>query len=591
MSVIRRWGLPAFLLCLPALTQPCAARAADDNPGAKTPEAGIREALKNVINEGADMYNGQGKYTERDYLGCFHLYQGALLAVRPQLSAHPDLQKAIDEGLENALNTPDPTKRAFVLRAVIDEVREGVRSDKTTGTPGTKTLWDRLGGEAGVSKVVDDFVAAAATDPKVDFSRGGKYKLDEATVAHLKKELIDFFSSATGGPFEYKGKSMKEVHKGMGITNAQFDASVADLTVALEKNGVKHDDIEAVLGAVEKTRKDIVEGAAPPPPPPPPASVETKGTVKSAEKDRIVVIDAEKKDRILEVTSDTKVTIDGKESKAENIKPGDSVIVFSKEGKATKIEVKGPAEPPPPPPPPKEKTTTGKVNKVDLDNKTVSVKDDTGKDHAFTIGTDAKVTISGKDGKLGDLKVDETASITEVDGKVTKIEVKGPSTPPGSETLWDRLGGEANVAKVVDDFVNTAAKDPKVNFFRDPTYKPSKEQVAELKTKLVEFVSSATGGPLKYKGKDMKEAHKGLKPPITDAEFDATMADLKAALEKNGAKPEDAKALLDIVEGTRKDIVEDKGGGRQAEAARGQEAGRQVIRGRIDARHFGERPA
>ena len=55
-----------------------------------------------------------------------------------------------------------------------------MKSDKTTGTPGPKTLWDRLGGEAGVSKVVDDFVAAAATDPKVDFSRGGKYKLDDA---------------------------------------------------------------------------------------------------------------------------------------------------------------------------------------------------------------------------------------------------------------------------------------------------------------------------------------------------------------------------------------------------------------------------
>ena len=534
MSVIRRWGLPAFLLCLPALALPCAARAADDNPGAKTAEAGIREALKNVINEGADMYNGQGKYTERDYLGCFHLYEGALITVRPLLSAHPDLQKVIDDGLENARNTPDLTKRAFVLRTVIDEVREGVNSGKTAGP---KTLWERLGGEAGVSKVVDDFVAAAATDPKVDFSRGGKYKLDDATVAHLKKELIDFVSSATGGPFPYKGKSMKEVHKGMGITDAQFDAAAADLKAVLETNGVKHDDVKAVLGAVETTRKDIVEGAAPPPPPPPPASVETKGTVKSAEKDRIVVIDAEKKERILEVAADTKVTIDGKPGKAEDIKKGDTATVTSKEGKATRIEVKGSAEPPPPPPPPpppKEKTTTGKVNKVDRDNKTVSVKDDAGKDHAFTIGADAKVTIDSRDGKLADLKVDETASITEVDGKVTKIDVKAPAAP-GSETLWDRLGGEANVAKVVDDFVNTAAKDPKVNFFRDPTVTPSKEQVAELKTKLVEFVSSATGGSLKYTGKSMKEAHKGMK--ITDAEFDAAVADLKAGSRRTGPSP------------------------------------------------------
>ena len=54
---------------------------------------------------------------------------------------------------------------------------------------------------------------------------------------------------------------MKEVHKGMGITDAQFDAAAADLKAVLETNGVKHDDVKAVLGAVETTRKDIVEGA------------------------------------------------------------------------------------------------------------------------------------------------------------------------------------------------------------------------------------------------------------------------------------------------------------------------------------------
>ena len=103
--------------------------------------------------------------------------------------------------------------------------------------------------------------------------------------------------------------------------------------------------------------------------------------------------------------------------------------------------------------------------------------------------------------------------------------------------------------------MNTAGKDPKVNFWRDPTKVPSKEEVADLKKHLVEFVSSATGGPLKYEGKSMKEAHKGMK--ITNDEFDAAAADLKEALEKNGAKADDVKAVLAAVETTRKDIVEE----------------------------------
>ena len=101
--------------------------------------------------------------------------------------------------------------------------------------------------------------------------------------------------------------------------------------------------------------------------------------------------------------------------------------------------------------------------------------------------------------------------------------------------------------------MNTAGKDPKVNFWRDKA--PSKEEVAALKKHLVEFVSSATGGPLKYEGKSMKEVHKGMK--ITNEEFDAAAKDLQEGLEKNGAMAADEKAVMAAVEGTRKDIVEE----------------------------------
>src|SRR5207248_8917254 len=79
--------------------------------------------------------------------------------------------------------------------------------------------------------------------------------------------------------------------------------------------------------------------------------------------------------------------------------------------------------------------------------------------------------------------------------------------------LWDKLGGEANVRKVVDDFVDLAADDKDVNFFRTPeakaTVTPAK--VKALKDGLVNFISVATGGPLKYTGGSMKDVHKGMK--------------------------------------------------------------------------------
>jgi len=52
---------------------------------------------------------------------------------------------------------------------------------------------------------------------------------------------------------------MKAAHKGMKITDAEFDALAADLKTALEKNGAKPDDVKAVLARSARRAKDIVE--------------------------------------------------------------------------------------------------------------------------------------------------------------------------------------------------------------------------------------------------------------------------------------------------------------------------------------------
>jgi len=352
------------MLFLPVAALPVGAvRAAEDSPSAtdaKTEEALVHKTLRDVINEGADMYNAQGRYKnmERDYAGCYHLYEGALMVARPLLGRHADLQKAIDDGMATARDTPQMEKRAFVLREVIDKIREGVgpkitavapptppkppaeakvpvpppppvKETTTTGKvisaekgklsvmsaegkertyavpedakifiddkggkladvkpdsavtvtskgevvvkveaktpalppppPAAKTLWDRLGGEANVAKVVDDFVNKAGKDEAVNFWRDPTKVPSKEAIAHLKTRLIEFISSATDGPLKYDGKLMKEAHKGMKITEEEFNAAAKDLKDALVKNGAKADDAAAVMKAVEGTRKDIVE--------------------------------------------------------------------------------------------------------------------------------------------------------------------------------------------------------------------------------------------------------------------------------------------------------------------------------------------
>jgi hemoglobin len=248
----------------------------------------IYDTVREVVNTGAVLYNN------RDTGGCYRLFQGALMAIQPLLDHYPDLQKIIAAKQAEAERTPLVRDRAFVLREALLAIREKIKpggdkkpaekkEEKKPAGPDTVkgggkrsggseaakgeskkleggTLWERLGGEANVKKVVDDFVALVGNDARVNVTRNGKFALDEAKVVALKTRLVELISEASGGPLKYTGKSMKEVHKGMGITDAEFDATLEDLKKALEKNGAKPADVQAALAAAEATRKDIVEG-------------------------------------------------------------------------------------------------------------------------------------------------------------------------------------------------------------------------------------------------------------------------------------------------------------------------------------------
>jgi hemoglobin len=250
---LRALLLTAAALIFFGLCQPFAAQEKSSSALDKT----VYDALGTVINHGARLYNDRAEYA-----ACYHVYEAGLLTIKPFLAHRPELQKAIDEGLEKATGQTKVIDRAFTLRYVLRDVRAALKAagPAITKKAAGKTLWDRLGGEFKVKRVVDDFVKLAAEDPAVDVTRGGRYALDDNAVRALKKMLVEFISSATGGPLRYTGKNMKELHKGMGITNAEFDATKADLKKALEMNGARAADIADVLGIVETTRKDIVEG-------------------------------------------------------------------------------------------------------------------------------------------------------------------------------------------------------------------------------------------------------------------------------------------------------------------------------------------
>jgi hemoglobin len=120
-------------------------------------------------------------------------------------------------------------------------------------------------------------------------------------------------------------------------------------------------------------------------------------------------------------------------------------------------------------------------------------------------------------------------------------------------TLYDNLGGKKAIVAVVDEFVGRVAADNRISaFFKQTASDP--KRLASFKAKLVDQICQASGGPCKYKGKDMKSAHAGM--GISSADFGALVEDLVGALDKLKVKEADKNALLGVLGPMKSDIVE-----------------------------------
>lgn len=120
------------------------------------------------------------------------------------------------------------------------------------------TLWESLGGEEQMAKVVSDFIDAALADPLVNYSRGGRFPLDAELLTRTKRSALEFLSQAMGGPLMYTGRSLQEIHGGMNIADAEFAAFVGHFKRALENHGVSTELIKNVMQAVATVRPMIV---------------------------------------------------------------------------------------------------------------------------------------------------------------------------------------------------------------------------------------------------------------------------------------------------------------------------------------------
>ena len=121
-----------------------------------------------------------------------------------------------------------------------------------------KSLYDRLGGVYAIASVVDDFIERLLVNDVLNANPAIKEARDRVPKAGLKYLVTEMVCMATGGPCKYTGRTMKDSHKHLNISEKEWDAMVVDFKATLGKFNVPKKEQDELIGVVATTKGDIV---------------------------------------------------------------------------------------------------------------------------------------------------------------------------------------------------------------------------------------------------------------------------------------------------------------------------------------------
>jgi len=119
----------------------------------------------------------------------------------------------------------------------------------------TQSLYERVGGAAGVTRLIDNFYDRVLTDPQLSpfFA--------QIPLEKLRSMQVEFFTSALGGPLQYSGRPLAHVHHGHGITKAHLRRFTEHLLATLEALALSRQDIQGIYNRIALEADDVADDA------------------------------------------------------------------------------------------------------------------------------------------------------------------------------------------------------------------------------------------------------------------------------------------------------------------------------------------
>lgn len=121
-----------------------------------------------------------------------------------------------------------------------------------------KSLYDRLGGLKGITVVVDDFINRLVVNKTLNQNPAINAGRKSSPAPYLKFQVSQLVCEVSGGPCKYTGKTMKESHAHLNISEAEWEVMAQEFKKSLDKFRVPAAEQKELFDIVGKTKTDIV---------------------------------------------------------------------------------------------------------------------------------------------------------------------------------------------------------------------------------------------------------------------------------------------------------------------------------------------
>jgi len=127
-------------------------------------------------------------------------------------------------------------------------------TEEPTASTETASLFQRIGGRAGLEKIVPDVVQLHLENPVC----GERFRAAKKSPDELSRLAIEFFATGLSGLATYEGLSMPEAHAGMDITEAEYMAVLDDILAALQRHNIGQQEQAELLYIAYGMKTEII---------------------------------------------------------------------------------------------------------------------------------------------------------------------------------------------------------------------------------------------------------------------------------------------------------------------------------------------